>query len=454
MSTVNINLQAKDLTASGGQGVVDPTPNTLVQRTSTGAIKATDATTDNEVVNKQQMEEGLAGKLDKTTSKQVVYARNSVGEDTTLFYSYAATASVAVRGDKGVLQVGTPTADNHATTKKYVDDAIKTAPGGWKTILDKTWTEDETTNYSITIDIPTEYQKAMSELRMTYYNDTPQAGAVYSNQTVNIRLHDGEKAITFLYTGNIMPTKDTTEATVAFDTTGVDQTFLYGNGHYDTSVASYNMIRFKDSSGNYVEPVPTDPNVILNNSKITNATQGGTETGVDWTIDSYLPNRSHTYTYNEAISPITATYKSNDYYNSAHADYIVSQVIETSDPENLPIGSFVNPQRSNLIWVSAININFTSAVPISYKSVVTRLASIVGESMQVIAGAESKQNAMTSFNDVSINGNPLPGGYAYYGHLKNGYPTKVILYPQPSTSNGVTANKIYAGSRLIVQVKY
>lgn len=125
MSTVNINLQAKDLTASGGQGVVDPTPDTLVQRTSTGAIKATDATTDNEVVNKQQFDTGLANKLDKTTNKQVVYITNSLGADATLPYEYKPnTGTIAVRDAKGVLLVGTPTADNHATTKKYVDDGL------------------------------------------------------------------------------------------------------------------------------------------------------------------------------------------------------------------------------------------------------------------------------------------------------------------------------------------
>lgn len=137
MSTVNINLQAKDLTASGGTGVVDPTPDTLVQRTSTGAIKATDATTDNEVVNKQQFDTGLEGKLDKTTELQVVYARNSVGVNSPLKYDYNATPTVAVRGAGGRLKVGTPTADEEATTKKYVDDGLAnatvlTSPNGSK----------------------------------------------------------------------------------------------------------------------------------------------------------------------------------------------------------------------------------------------------------------------------------------------------------------------------------
>jgi hypothetical protein len=36
----------------------------------------------------------------------------------------AKTSTVASRGANGTLYVGTPTADNHATTKKYVDDLI------------------------------------------------------------------------------------------------------------------------------------------------------------------------------------------------------------------------------------------------------------------------------------------------------------------------------------------
>lgn len=416
------------------------TTNAIVRTDGNGYIQVKSVKSssgESVVVNKGYVDTGLAGKVNISSVD-----KNPTGN------------TIAQRTTTGTLKATIPQADDELTTKKYVDDAIATAPGGWKTILDKTWTEDETTGYLIIIDIPAEYQKAMSEIRMTYYNDTPQAGAVYSQQTVDIRLHDEEKTTPFMYTGNVLPTQDTTEATVAFDTTRVAYDTLYGSGHYDTTVDTYNLIKFKDSSGNYVEPVPADPNVILNTSKITNATQSGSETGVDWTIDSYLPNRSHTYTYNETINPVTVTYKSNDYYNSAHTDYIVSQVIETSDPGLLPIGSFVCPQRSNLVWVSAININFTSTVPISYKTVVTRQAAIVGESMQVIAGAESKQNAMTSFNDASINGNPIPGGYAYYSGLKNGYPTKIYMYPKTSNSQGNIAKTIYAGSRLIVQAKY
>ena len=135
---------------------------------------------------------------------------------------------------------------------------------------------------------------------------------------------------------------------------------------------------------------------------------------------------------------------------------IISQILTSTDETNLPIGSFICVQRRDLKFALNISIAFTSTASVSYKNVVTRQASIVGESFQVIAGAESAQNAMTSFDNTldSINGNPLSNGYAYYSHLKNGYPTKVYVYPKPSTSNGATTKKIYAGSRLVVQVRY
>lgn len=454
MSTVNINLQAKDLTASGGQGVVDPTPDTLVQRTSTGAIKATDATTDNEAVNKGQMDTALDGKLDKTNETEKIYGTNYQG----IQYLYPlktvspAAYSVPLRTVKGAIVAANPTQNNELTTKEYVDNAIATAPtGGWVTVIDKTWTEDETTNYAIYLDIPTEYQRAMSELRMTYYNNTPQAGAVYSNQVVNIRLQDVEKAMSFMYTGNILPTQDTKEVTVNFTSDTNKKVILYNSGSSDLYSDCYGIFLFKDSNGNVVQPIPTDPNALLNTSKIIGIANGNQET-VEYILNSCLPNRSHHYILRS--TPTTVNYTSNDYYNDQLPECIISQILTSTDETNLPVGAFICVQRRDLKFALNVSISLTSTASVSYKNVVTRQAVIVGESIQVIAGAESIQNRMESFDDNSINGKPLPNGYAYYSSLKNGYPTKVMLHPQSSTSNGVTANKIYAGSRIVVQAKY
>lgn len=66
-------------------------------------------------------------KLDKVSTANIVYATDSSGNQTTYTIASAATAStVAYRSTGGTLQVGTPTANAHATTKKYVDDNLAT----------------------------------------------------------------------------------------------------------------------------------------------------------------------------------------------------------------------------------------------------------------------------------------------------------------------------------------
>lgn len=137
MSTVNINLQAKDLTASGGQGVVDPTPDTLVQRTSTGAIKAADATADNELTTKKQVDTGLAGKVNKITTPNYIYVTDAQGEQGGAPKAVNPVEwSIMQRGDGGRSQVNDPVADKDIANKEYVDNAIAaavlTSPNGTK----------------------------------------------------------------------------------------------------------------------------------------------------------------------------------------------------------------------------------------------------------------------------------------------------------------------------------
>ena len=427
-------------------------PWSVPLRYGTGTLIAADATKDNELTTKKQVDTALNGKVNKTTQSVRIYGTDRDGNQ----YLYkqnmdADPFTIPSRNGNGAIVAANPTQNNELTTQEYVDNAIATAPtGGWTTVLDKTWTEDETNNV-IYLDIPAEYQKAMSELRMTYYNNTPQAGAVYSNQAVNIGLNDGEKNIAFMYTGNILPTKDTKEVTVNFQSVYNNSVTLYNSGSSDLYSNCYGIFLYKDSNGNAVQPIPTDPNALLNTSKIIGIAEGNQETA-EYVLNTCLPNRSHHYILRS--TPTTVNYTSNDYYNDQLPECVISQVLTSTDETNLPVGSFICVQRQDLKFALTISISFTSTTSVSYKNVITRQASIVGESLQVIAGAESNQHFMTSFDDVSMNGNPLPASWAYYSYLKNGYPTKVYVFPKPSTSNGVTANKIYAGSRLVLQARY
>lgn len=437
----------------GIQYMESPFEGTIPIRDGIGSLQVPTAQDDTQAVNKGQMDTALEGKVNKTTARQVVYARNSEGNEIALSYDSEATVGVAVRGQNGVLKVGTPVANDDATTKEYVDNAIATAPtGGWTTVIDKTWTEDEISE-RISIDIPAEYQKAMSELRMTYYNDTPQTGAVYSVKNVDVRLYDGVTGRRFMVTGNILPTQDSKETTVNFQSVTNKNVTLYNSGISDLYSNCYGIFLYKDSNGNIVQPIPTDPNVLLNTSNII-GTAEVPEDKIPKVLDTCLPNRSHSYT--PSSTQTTVNYTSNDYYNSGLPDCIISQVLTSTDTTNLPVGSFICVQRQDLKFALNISISFTSTASVSYKNVVTRQASIVGEAFQVIAGAESAQNAMTSFNETSdsINGNSLPVNCAFYSQLKNGYPTKVYVYPKSSTSNDGTAKRIYAGSRLVLQAKY
>ena len=113
ISGTNIKtINGESVLGSGNISITTPIDDTLSD-TSTNAVQ-------NKVVKA-----AIDGKVNKTTNKQVVYACSNAGVDTTLPYDDKSnTSTVAVRGEKGVLQVGTPTANNHATTKKYVDDGL------------------------------------------------------------------------------------------------------------------------------------------------------------------------------------------------------------------------------------------------------------------------------------------------------------------------------------------
>ena len=431
------------------------TKYTIPLRNDNGAIVAAPAQQGNEVVNLTQMDTALGGKLNKTTESFKIYGTALNGTPVMIGYSTEPKPdTIAFRSTNGVLKVGTPTADSHATTKKYVDNAIATAPtGGWTTVIDKTWTEDETASTAAyNISIPTEYQKPATELRLRYYMNTPAQGAIYAGDMQAVVIDTAQASSSIAYVANNkLIDQNTKEVTVNFQSDYNKISTVLGSGSSDLFNECYGIYVYKDSNGNAVQPIPTDPNVLLNTSNIIGTAEVPDDT-TPKVLDTCLPNRSHSYT--TTTTQTTVNYTSNDYYNSGLPECIISQVLTSTDTTNLPVGSFICVQRHDLRFALRISIVFSGTAYVSYKNVVTRQASIVGESFQVIAGAESRQNFMTSFNDYSINGNPLPLSCAYYSYLKNGYPTKIYIIPGSSTSNGVTANKIYAGSRLVLQARY
>lgn len=134
MSTVNINLQAKDLTASL-TGAVDPTPDTVAQRSGTGTLKATTPSANNDLTTKQYVDSVSNTKVSAVATANKIYGTDANGNA----YVYTQTAgqatrfTVVLRDTNGCVKCATPQSDNDAATKAYVDNAgILTSPNGTK----------------------------------------------------------------------------------------------------------------------------------------------------------------------------------------------------------------------------------------------------------------------------------------------------------------------------------
>ena len=100
----------------------EPYSGTIVQRGKDGVVKVGTAVADNDAMPKKQVEDNFVKSYVGTPATTKIYVRNNAGVDTTVTLNTRPDDySVAQRGIGGVLQVGTPTANSHATTKAYVD---------------------------------------------------------------------------------------------------------------------------------------------------------------------------------------------------------------------------------------------------------------------------------------------------------------------------------------------
>ena len=134
--------------------------------------------------NQGEIVDELNKKVDKITSANKVYITSSTGEQGEGAYSKTnATANTfAMRGSDGVLVVGTPTADNHAATKKYVDDIIEANPTATGTETQLERIKIKGTNYNVGGSAGGKLYRHSLMIHMKLYNTS--SGSSTSNQYV------------------------------------------------------------------------------------------------------------------------------------------------------------------------------------------------------------------------------------------------------------------------------
>ena len=105
---------------------------TLAMRNSNGEISVSTPTADDSAANKAYVDEVVGNKVTRLTSDgtEKVYTMNTSGEDIGLSLSSQATPNtIAKRDSAGSIIVPTPTFNNQAASKQYVDTAIANSGG-------------------------------------------------------------------------------------------------------------------------------------------------------------------------------------------------------------------------------------------------------------------------------------------------------------------------------------
>ena len=105
--------------------------NTVAKRHGDGRLYVGAPTENYDAATKKYVDDIANTKLDKVTATDNynrVYTVSNTGEQTLLKVASGSAdiGTIAQRGVGGTLLIGTPTADTHATTKKYVDDQVST----------------------------------------------------------------------------------------------------------------------------------------------------------------------------------------------------------------------------------------------------------------------------------------------------------------------------------------
>ena len=109
----------------------DKTRNLIVRWDDNAQLHANAGTTDDAVVNKKQMEDAIANKLDKatTTSGSYAYCRNGNRDETIPVNSLVGTDAIVRRTSTGTIKANAGVDENDCVNKKQLDDAIAGVSG-------------------------------------------------------------------------------------------------------------------------------------------------------------------------------------------------------------------------------------------------------------------------------------------------------------------------------------
>ena len=131
----------------------DKTRELIVRWDSNAQLHANAGTTDDAVVNKKQMEDAIANKLDKatTTTGSYAYCRNGNRDETIPVNSLVGTDAIVRRTSTGTIKTNAGVDENDCVNKKQLDDAIAGAGGGGAQLnVANTWTAVQTFNAGLT----------------------------------------------------------------------------------------------------------------------------------------------------------------------------------------------------------------------------------------------------------------------------------------------------------------
>lgn len=105
------------------------TANTVAYRAGSGTLTVGTPTSNYHATTKKYVDDADSNKVDKTNTENQIYGTNSAGAQRTLEYSNTTVGnSIAQRDANSQININlTPTANNHATSKKYVDDRVNAA---------------------------------------------------------------------------------------------------------------------------------------------------------------------------------------------------------------------------------------------------------------------------------------------------------------------------------------